>query len=350
MDISELRRTLDRERARGLESFASASSLEELEAASVSILGRRSALGDVQRSLGSLEEEQRRELGRLVNETRQVLTDARDARRAALEGAAEAGLLAADALDLSLPGRRAPAGSLHPMTLVENEIVEVFLRLGFRVAEGPEIEDDWHNFEALNIPPDHPARTMRDTLYVSIPGHPELLLRTETSAVQIRTMQSQPPPVYIVAPGRVYRRETADATHLPVFAQVEALVVDEGITFADLKGTLEALVKSLFGEERRIRFTPSYFPFVEPGAQIGVTCFKCGGVGCPTCGNGWIELLGAGMVHPTVLENCGYDSERYTGFAFGLGIERVAILKYAIPDMRMLIDGDVRFLEQFGSA
>jgi phenylalanyl-tRNA synthetase alpha chain len=350
MDVSELRRTLDRERARGLEAFASASSLEELEAASVSILGRRSALGDVQRSLGSLEEEQRRELGKLVNETRQVLTDARDARRAGLEGAAEAGLLAADALDLSLPGRRAPAGSLHPMTLVENEIVEVFLRLGFRVAEGPEIEDDWHNFEALNIPPDHPARTMRDTLYVSIPGHPELLLRTETSAVQIRTMQSQPPPVYIVAPGRVYRRETADATHLPVFAQVEALVVDEGITFADLKGTLEALVKSLFGEERRIRFTPSYFPFVEPGAQIGVTCFKCGGVGCPTCGNGWIELLGAGMVHPTVLENCGYDSERYTGFAFGLGIERVAILKYAIPDMRMLIDGDVRFLEQFGAA
>ena len=350
MDVSELRRTLDRERGRGLEAFTSASSLEELDTASVSILGRRSALGDVQRSLGSLEEEQRRELGKLVNETRQVLTDARDARRAGLEGAAEAGLLAADALDLSLPGRRVPAGSLHPMTLVENEIVEVFLRLGFRVAEGPEIEDDWHNFEALNIPQDHPARTMRDTLYVSIPGHPELLLRTETSAVQIRTMQSQPPPVYIVAPGRVYRRETADATHLPVFAQVEALVVDEGITFADLKGTLEALVKSLFGEERRIRFTPSYFPFVEPGAQIGVTCFKCGGVGCPTCGNGWIELLGAGMVHPTVLENCGYDSERYTGFAFGLGIERVAILKYAIPDMRMLIDGDVRFLEQFGAA
>ncbi len=350
MDVSELRRTLERERARGLEAFASASTFEELDAASVSILGRRSALGDVQRSLGSLEEEQRRELGKLVNEIRQELTDARDARRTELEGDAEAGLLAADALDLSLPGRRAPAGSLHPMTLVENEIVEVFLRLGFRVAEGPEIEDDWHNFEALNISPDHPARTMRDTLYVSIPGHPELLLRTETSAVQIRTMQSQPPPVYIVAPGRVYRHETADATHLPVFAQVEALVVDEGITFADLKGTLEALVKNLFGEERRIRFTPSYFPFVEPGAQIGVTCFKCGGVGCPTCGNGWIELLGAGMVHPTVLENCGYDSERYTGFAFGLGIERVAILKYAIPDMRMLIDGDVRFLEQFGAA
>jgi phenylalanyl-tRNA synthetase alpha chain len=350
MDASEMRSILDRERERGLDALAAAASLEELEAASVSVLGRRSALGEVQRALGSLDERERRELGKLLNETRQGLTDVRDDRRAALEGASEAELLAADALDMSLPGRRAPAGTLHPMTLVENEIVDVFLSLGFRVAEGPEIEDDWHNFQALNIPLDHPARTMRDTLYVSIPGHPELLLRTETSAVQIRTMQSQPPPVYIVAPGRVYRRETADATHLPVFAQVEALVVDEGITFADLKGTLEAMVKGLFGEERRIRFTPSYFPFVEPGAQIGVTCFKCGGVGCSTCGNGWIELLGAGMVHPTVLENCGYDSERYTGFAFGLGIERVAILKYAIPDMRMLIDGDVRFLEQFAAA
>jgi phenylalanyl-tRNA synthetase alpha chain len=350
MDTSEMRRTLEQERTRGLGAFAAASSVEELDAASVSILGRRSALGEVQRSLGSLGEEDRRELGKLVNEVRTRLTDARDERRAALEGAAEAGLVAADGVDLTLPGRRPPAGSLHPMTLVENEIVDVFLRLGFRVVEGPEIEDDWHNFQALNIPIDHPARTMRDTLYVSIPGHPELLLRTETSAVQIRTMQSQPPPVYIVAPGRVYRRENADATHLSVFAQVEALVVDEGITFADLKGTLEAMVEGLFGQERRIRFTPSYFPFVEPGAQIGVTCFRCDGAGCPTCGNGWIELLGAGMVHPKVLENCGYDSERYTGFAFGLGIERVAILKYAIPDIRTLIEGDVRFLERFGAA
>jgi phenylalanyl-tRNA synthetase alpha chain len=347
MDTSEMRRILDRERARGLGAISAAASIAELEAAVVAVLGRKSALGEVQRSLGALDEQDRRELGKLVNETRQELADAREARRAQLDEVAEAGLLAADAVDLSLPGRRAHAGSYHPLTLVEHEIVEVFLRLGFRVAEGPEIEDDWHNFQALNIPLDHPARTMRDTLYVSIPGHPELLLRTETSAVQIRTMQSQPPPVYIVAPGRVYRRETADATHLPVFPQVEALVVDEGITFADLKGTLEAMVQGLFGARRRIRFTPSYFPFVEPGAQIGVTCFRCDGVGCQTCGNGWIELLGAGMVHPNVLENCGYDSERYTGFAFGLGVERVALLKYSIPDMRMLIDGDVRFLEQF---
>ena len=230
---------------------------------------------------------------------------------------------------------------------MERELVEVFTNLGFRVAEGPEIEDDWHNFEALNIPPDHPARTMKDSLYVSVPGHPELLLRTETSAVQIRTMQSQPPPVFIVAPGRVFRRESPDATHSPVFHQLEGLAVDEGITFADLKGTLEAAAKALFGETRRIRLGPAFFPFVEPGCEVGVSCFKCDGVGCRVCGNGWIELLGAGMVHPQVLENCGYDSERYTGFAFGIGIDRMALLKYAIPDIRMFFDGDVRFLRQF---
>src|SRR3954449_10049634 len=256
--------------------------------------------------------------------------------------------LAADRIDTTLPGRRPRPGSLHALTLVEREIVDVFTSLGFRVVGGPEIEDDWHNFQALNIPEDHPARTMKDSLYVAIPGHPELLLRTETSAAQIRTMQSQPPPVYIVSPGRVYRRESADATHLPVFTQVEGLAVDEGITFAHLKGTLEVMARALFGDRRRIRLGPAYFPFVEPGAEVGVSCFRCDGAGCNVCGNGWIELLGAGMVHPTVLENCGYDAERYTGFAFGMGVERVALLRYAIPDMRLLIDGDVRFLEQFG--
>ena len=350
MDPSEMLRTLETERARGRELFAAAASLEELEAANVTVLGRKSPLGAVQRALGALAEDQRRQLGKAVNDVRAELTDVQERRRQALTADAESALLAADAVDMSLPGRRPPIGSLHPLTLVEDEIVGLFLRLGYRVAEGPEIEDDWHNFQALNIPEDHPARTMKDSLYVSIPGHPELLLRTETSAVQIRTMQSQPPPVYIVAPGRVYRRETSDPTHLAVFHQVEALVVDEGITFADLKGTLEAMAQGLFGEDRKIRFTPSYFPFVEPGAQIGVTCFRCGGVGCQLCGSGWIELLGAGMVHPRVLENCGYDSERYTGFAFGLGIERVAILRYEIPDIRLLIEGDVRFLERFGVA
>ncbi len=332
---------------RGPARIAEARTLEELDAIQVELMGRRSDLSLAQKRLGELGEDDRRSVGRAANETRQVLQAAIDLRRQTLQDAAAASLLEADRADLSLPGRRAPAGSLHPLTIVERELVEVFTNLGFRVAEGPEVEDDWHNFQALNIPPDHPARTMKDSLYVSVPGHPELLLRTETSAVQIRTMQSQPPPVYIVAPGRVFRRETADATHSPVFHQLEGLAVDEGITFADLKGTLEAAARALFGARRRVRLGPAFFPFVEPGCEVGVSCFKCDGAGCGVCGNGWIELLGAGMVHPTVLENCGYDSERYTGFAFGMGIDRVALLKYAIPDIRMLFDGDVRFLEQF---
>jgi phenylalanyl-tRNA synthetase alpha chain len=350
MDPDAMRRTVEGERRRGVELAAGASTVEELEAARTSVLGRRAPFSEVQRSLGAVPDEERRSLGALVNDARAALTQAFEDRRAALERDAEAALLSEDGVDLSLPGRGQPRGSLHPLTIVEDEIVEVFTRMGYRVANGPEIEDDWHNFQALNIPEDHPARTMKDSLYVAIPGHPELLLRTETSAVQIRTMESQPPPVYIVCPGRVYRRETPDATHLPVFHQVECLVVDEGITFADLKGTLEATAKALFGQARRIRLGPAYFPFVEPGVEVGVSCFKCDGAGCKVCGNGWIELLGAGMVHPNVLENCGYDSERYTGFAFGMGVERVAILRYEIPDMRMLLDTDVRLLAQFGAA
>ena len=341
---------LESELARGRAAFEAATTLEELEAAQISVLGRKAPFGQLQRSLGSLEEAQRRTVGARVNAVRAALTDSLEARRAEFREEADSALLDADRIDLSLPGRRPRSGSLHPLTLIEREVMEVFVSLGFRVVQGPEIEDDWHNFQALNIPIDHPARTMKDSLFVAIPGHPELLLRTETSAVQIRTMQSQPPPVYIIAPGRVYRRETSDATHLPVFHQAEGLVVDEGITFADLKGTLEAIAKELFGADRRVRLGPAYFPFVEPGAEVGVSCFLCDGVGCRVCGNGWIELLGAGMVHPTVLENCGYDPERYTGFAFGVGIERIALLRYAIPDMRMLVDGDVRFLAQFGAA
>jgi phenylalanyl-tRNA synthetase alpha chain len=345
---TEMLGTLERERARGERAFAEATSLEELEAAHISVLGRKSPFAEVQRDLGSLAPDDRKEVGRVVNEIRGALQGASDARRAEFEARAEDALLEADKLDLSLPGRRPLPGSLHPLSLAEDEIVDVFLRLGYRVVEGPEIEDEWHNFDALNIPPDHPARTMKDSIYVNVPGHPELLLRTETSSVQIRTMQSQPPPVYIVAPGRVYRRETPDATHLPVFHQVEGLVVDEGITFADLKGTLDAVARALFGSDRQTKLGPAFFPFVEPGAELSVTCMRCDGAGCPVCGNGWIELLGCGMVHPQVLENCGYDPERYTGFAFGLGIDRVAILKYRIPDIRMLVEGDIRFLEQFG--
>jgi phenylalanyl-tRNA synthetase alpha chain len=347
MDATELTRTFEAERERGLRAFEAATTMDELDAAHVEIMGRKSAFGTARGSLEALDAEGKRTVGKLANEVRAELQASLDDRREALGIIAEAALLDADRLDMSLPGRRPRTGSYHPLTIVERQVVDVFVSLGFRVVEGPEIEDDWHNFEALNIPPDHPARTMKDTIYPAVPGRTDLVLRTETSSVQIRTMQSQPPPVYVIAPGRVYRRETSDPTHLPVFHQVEGLVVDEGITFAHLKGTLEAMAKALFGESRRVRLGPAYFPFVEPGADVGVSCFKCDGVGCNVCGNGWIELLGSGMVHPKVLENCGYDSERYTGFAFGIGIERIALLRYAIPDIRMLADNDVRFLAQF---
>jgi phenylalanyl-tRNA synthetase alpha chain len=347
MDPTDARRILDTERVRGLDLFAAAATLEDLEAAKVAVLGRKAPWSEVQRSLGGLDPDARRELGRLSNEVKATLETALEERRSALEGSAEDELLLGDRVDITLPGRRPRPGSLHPLTIVQSRIVDVFTRMGYRVAEGPEIEDDWHNFEALNIPPDHPARTMKDSLYIDVPG---LLLRTETSAVQIRTMETQDPPVYVIAPGRVYRREAADATHGSVFAQVEGLAVDEGISFSDLKGTLEAFAKAMFGAERRVRLNPDYFPFVEPGCQLAVSCFLCDGVGCRVCGNGWIELLGAGMVHPTVLENCGYDAERYTGFAFGLGIERVAMPMYGVNDLRLFYEGDVRFLEQFEGA
>jgi len=344
MDPSDARRILEEERARGRALIGRAGSIEELDRTKTGVLGRKAPVSEVQRSIGSLPEDERRELGRLTNEVLAELRAEVENRLAELEGGADAELLSADAVDVTLPGRRPRPGSFHPLTLVEDRMVDVFTRMGYRVAEGPEIEDEWHNFEALNIPPDHPARTMKDSLYVDVPG---MLLRTETSAVQIRTMQSQDPPVYVVAPGRTYRRDTPDATHGTVFHQVEGLAVDEGISFADLRGTLEAFARELFGTNTRVRMTPDYFPFVEPGCQVAVSCFVCDGAGCRVCGNGWIELLGAGMVHPKVLENCGYDSERYTGFAFGIGIERVAMVRYGVNDLRLFVEGDVRFLEQF---
>ena len=347
MDPNEARSIADAELERGLRSFAEAGSIDELEAAKTAILGRKSRLSDVQRSIGSVSRDERGELGKRVNEVFADLRSAYDARRTELELELGSEILDADAVDVTLPGRRPRPGSLHPLTLVEQRMVQIFTRMGYRVAEGPEVEDEWHNFEALNIPPDHPARTLKDSLYVDVDA---LLLRTETSAVQIRTMQSQEPPVYIVAPGRVYRREAHDATHSSVFHQLEGLAVDEGITFADLKGTLHAFAKEMFGSDVRVRMKPDYFPFVEPGCDLAVSCFVCGGTGCSVCGNGWLELLGAGMVHPKVLENGGYDSERYTGFAFGIGIERVAMLLYGVDDLRLFTEGDVRFLQQFEGA
>jgi phenylalanyl-tRNA synthetase alpha chain len=349
MDAQEMLRSLDDQRERGLRAFAEASSVEELEAAQITILGRKSPLGDVQRALGTLDNtEDRKRLGKVVNEARATLTEAAASRRAELDAEAEAALVSADRVDLSLPGRRPRVGSLHPFPLIEYEIVDIFTRMGYRVVEGPEVEDSWHNFDALNIPSDHPARTSMDTTFVDVPGHPDLVLRTHTSPMQIRTLESQEPPVHVVVPGRVYRNEEVTAKNMPVFYEVEGLVVDEGITFADLKGTLETFFRELLGEERRMRLTPSYFPFVEPGAQVDVSCFVCDGIGCRTCAfSGWLELMGSGMVHPAVLENCGIDPERYTGFAFGGGYDRLAMIRFGIPDIRLLWDNDVRFLEQF---
>jgi phenylalanyl-tRNA synthetase alpha chain len=348
MDPQDMQRTLDEERERGGRAFTDAGSLEDLEAAKVSILGRKSPLAEVQRALGSLPAEARADLGRRVNEARAELQAAFEQRKVGLEREAEDVLDDVDRLDLSLPGRRPRSGSLHPFSLIQYEIVDIFTRMGYRVVEGPEVEDEWHNFDALNIPPDHPARTSMDTTFVDVPGHPDLVLRTHTSPMQIRTMESQEPPVYVVVPGRVYRNEEITARNMPVFHQVEGLVVDEGITFADLKGTLETFHRALLGENREIRLTPSFFPFVEPGAQVDVSCFVCDGAGCRTCSfTGWLELMGSGMVHPNVLRNCGYDPERYTGFAFGGGYDRLAMIRYGIPDIRLLWDSDVRFLEQF---
>jgi phenylalanyl-tRNA synthetase alpha chain len=339
---------LDREERRGRELIESADTIQSLEEAETAVLGRKSPFSAVQRSLGSLSEEVRRTVGQRTNEVREALRAALAARREALEGAREAKMLEADRIDLSLPGRRLRPGSLHPLAVIEGRIVEVFTRMGYRVVEGPEVETDWYNFQALNIPPDHPARTEKDTLFLDVPGHPDLLLRTETSAMQIRTMERQDPPVYVIAPGRVFRQDTPDPTHTPVFHQVEGLAIDEGLTMADLKGTLGAFARAMFGEDTRIRFIPDFFPFVEPGVELAVSCFLCHGQGCRTCKfEGWIELLGAGMVHPNVLRNVGYDPERYTGYAFGLGIERVAMVTLGINDLRLFYDSDVRFLEQF---
>lgn len=254
----------------------------------------------------------------------------------------------AAAVDITLPGRRTRAGSLHPVTLVRRRIEEIFLRMGYSIADGPEIESDFYNFEALNFPPEHPARDAQDTLFIDREAPSPLLLRTHTSPVQVRELKKRGAPLKIIAPGRVYRNESVDATHQPVFHQVEALVVDRGIAMADLKGTVETFFEALFGAGTRVRIIPTFFPFVEPGADVHVSCIFCRGTGCRTCkGSGWMELAGAGEVHPRVLEACGVDPQEYSGFAFGLGLDRVAMMLYEFPDLRLLYEGDERFLSQF---
>jgi phenylalanyl-tRNA synthetase alpha chain len=336
--------------AAGRRAIAAAADLEALRGAEQAHLARRSPLGEVQRSLGGLDPDARRAVGQRFNRARATLEAELAARRGDLEAARDAALLEGERLDVTLPGRVPPRGAIHPVTRTADEIVDIFIGLGYRVAEGPEVETDWYNFEALNIPRDHPARSMQDSLYIAGGDgreSGELVLRTHTSPVQVRTMLAGPPPVYVVIPGRCYRADTPDATHVPVFNQIEVLAVDEGITMADMKGTLLAFARAYFGDEREIRLRPSYFPFVEPGAEVDVSCFICGGrgVGCRTCrGEGWIELLGAGMVHPNVLRAGGYDPDKVSGFAAGTGIERPFMLRSGLADMRTLTDNDVRWL------
>jgi phenylalanyl-tRNA synthetase alpha chain len=324
-----------------LSAISLAGRAEELESLRVKYLGRKGALTQVLRSLKELPAETRRPVGQEANRVKAALETALDLRMAALKEAQRRG--AGPAIDVTLPGRRPPLGRLHPLNQVMAEVCDIFLHLGFEAVEGPEVELDWYNFEALNLPPDHPARDMQDTFYFN----DQVLLRTHTSPMQIRTMERRQPPVRIIAPGKVYRRDS-DITHAPMFHQVEGLLVDRGVTFADLKGTLTAFVHEMFGPEVSLRFRPSYFPFTEPSAEVDIECVICGGAGCRVCKiTGWLEVLGAGMVHPAVFEAVGYDPEEVTGFAFGLGIERLAMLKYGIDDIRLFFDNDLRFLRQF---
>jgi phenylalanyl-tRNA synthetase alpha chain len=329
--------------------LAGARDLDELRAAEQAHLSRRSPLGEVQRGLGALDAEARRELGRRVNQARADLQAVLERRTAELEAARDAALLEAERVDVTLPGRRPPRGGVHPLARTADEVIDIFVGLGYRVFEGPEVETDWYNFEALNFPPGHPARSMQDSLTLVAPGLPPgwLVLRTHTSPGQIRAMEASSPPLYVAIPGRCYRADTPDATHVPVFHQLEILAVDEGITMGDLKGTLLSFARAYFGAEREVRLRPSYFPFTEPSAEVDVTCFTCDGQGgdCRTCkGERWIEVLGAGMVHPKVLANGGYDPDKVSGFAAGLGIERLFQLRSGLEDMRTLTDNDLRWL------
>ncbi len=326
--------------------IARAESSADLEQVRVKYLGRQGILTRLLRSLPALPAAERPEIGRQANLAKAEIETLLAGRLADVKAAERHRDLAARRPDLTLPGRRPTGGTLHPLTLVLDEIVEIFLGLGFAVAEGPEVESDFYNFEALNIPKDHPARDMQDTFYLS----EDTLLRTHTSPVQIRTMKAQPPPVRIICPGKVYRRD-ADITHSPMFHQVEGLAVDRNISMGDLKGTLELFARELFGPATEIRFRPSFFPFTEPSAEMDVRCVACGGEGCRLCKqSGWLEILGSGMVHPRVLQMVGYDPEEVTGWAFGMGVERIAMLKYGIDDIRLFFDNDLRFLSQFSAS
>ena len=352
---------LDALEARAKDMIAAADDASALEAARVALLGKKGEITQVMHMMGKVAPEERPVLGKRANELRRMAESLIEHAQGDLKRQAMQQLMATEAVDVTLPGARPTIGHAHLINQIKEEIEDVFCGIGYTVEAGPEVETSWYNFTALNAPMDHPSRSARDTFYVvdNAPGsvpHPEehahgesdVLLRTQTSGTQIHIMEHQKPPIYAIVPGTVYRPDTADACHLPQFNQVEGLVVDEGITFGDLKGTLDYFAKAMFGPERKTRYRPHFFPFTEPSCELDVSCHVCGGKGCSFCKHsGWIEILGCGMIDPNVLVNCGVDPERYTGFAFGIGVERVAALRYDLPDLRTLMTGDMRFLNQF---
>jgi len=339
---------LDAQLARALERVAASSSRVELDAAEAELLGRRSALAAWKRLLGTLAPADRRRVGQALNAAREALEAAIAQRRDALDASERADRLEADRLDLTEVTPDRLPGHLHLVTTVREELEDVFLGMGYEIAEGPEVETDWYNFTALNMPRYHSARSIQDSFYLDLDDGETFLLRSQTSPVQIRLLERGDLPIYAVAPGRVYRRDTPDQRHLPVFHQIEGLVVDEGVSFADLAGTVETFVGAIFGRGIASRLRPAYFPFTEPSAEFEITCTICRGAGCRTCsGSGWLELGGCGMVHPAVFEATGVDHERWSGFAFGFGIDRIAAMRHEIEDLRSLIENDIRFLRQF---
>jgi phenylalanyl-tRNA synthetase alpha chain len=324
-----------------LESATDRAQAEELR---VRLLGKKGELTQILKGMGKLSPEERKSTGQLVNGVKGQIESMLENKFEELKAKAKEAQFKVERIDVTEPGRRPKLGARHPLTVTMEEISKVFMNMGFSIVEGPEVETVFNNFDALNASPDHPARDMTDTFYIT----EDVLLRTQTSPVQVRTLLKQKPPIKVISPGRCFRCDTPDATHSPMFHQIEGLVVDEGITMADLKGTLDSFAKQLFGPETKTKFRPHHFPFTEPSAEVDVSCFKCGGKGCRVCkGSGWIEILGCGMVHPNVLKVGGLDTEKYTGFAFGLGVERVAMLKYGVDDIRLFYENDMRFIEQF---
>ena len=341
-----MKEQLEAIRKQALEAVAGTQSTADLEAVRVQYLGKKGELTAVLKQMGKLSPEERPVMGQMANEVRAALEDAIEAQSAVLAEKALAAKLEAETVDVSIPGKRVEIGHKHPMYTALDEFKEIFINMGFEIFDGPEVEQEDYNFTKLNTPDDHPAREWSDTFYLTEDSR--ILLRTQTSPMQIRAMEEHGVPIRMISPGRVYRKDEVDATHSPMFHQIEGLVVDKGVTMADLKGTLNAVIREIYGPETQTRFRPHHFPFTEPSCEVDIQCHKCGGKGCPTCkGEGWIEVLGAGMVHPKVLRNCGIDPDEYSGFAFGFGLERMAMGRFKISDLRLIFENDIRFLEQF---